>query len=76
MAKKKSTDSAIISIKSDNDWQAESDARTLVEAYQIREDKERLAAAIKFAKTKQEQYKGIVQDGAVEMLEDDDDSDD
>lgn len=75
--KKKSISMSISPMeKIDNDWRAESDARVLIDAEKIREDTTRLAAAIKYAKTKIEQLKGIIQDGAVELLEDDDDSDD
>jgi hypothetical protein len=38
------------SIKTDKEWQAESDARTLVEAEQIMSDRKRKSAAIKQAK--------------------------
>lgn len=45
------------SISSDKDWQAESDARTLVEANRIRKDPKRFAAAKKAAQRKLDEAK-------------------
>jgi len=50
-------------------WQAESDARTLTEASDIRKDKERLKAAIEFAKTKLQQIKGMLVEAAEDAIE-------
>ncbi len=53
-----------------NDWQAESDARTLMDACVIRKDTARLKAAIAFAKKKMQDYKGVVMDSLEEYSED------
>ncbi len=53
-----------------NDWQAESDARTLMDACVIRKDPARLKSAIAFAKKKMQDYKGVVMDSLEEYSED------
>ncbi len=72
MAKKINT---VVADQGEDKWRAESDARTLIEAAEIRADKPRLKAAIAFSKVKMQQHKGIVQDAATESFEDDDDGD-
>jgi len=46
----------------DHDWQAENDARSLMDAACIKKDPKRLNAAIAYAKNKIQQYKGCVID--------------
>jgi hypothetical protein len=68
MKKSKANEIAI-----DNDWQAENDANTLVHAAAIRADKERCAKAIKYAKSKVQQMKGVIMESLEEESEEDDD---
>ena len=62
-----------MAVVKENDWQAESDARTLMEARAIRKDPKRLGKAMEFAKAKAQQYKGVVADSMVDDMDDDDD---
>ncbi len=60
---------AIISMGMDKDWQAENDARTLLAALEIKNDKKRLKAAMAVTAKKLEEYKALVDDGAEEAKE-------
>jgi hypothetical protein len=46
-------------LKDDNDWQAESDARTLAEAEAIRGDSSRIERATKAAKTQADKARDV-----------------
>lgn len=74
MAKKKRSIVSDI-IPGDKEWRAESDARTLIEADEIRNDPERLKAARAYSKAIVQKHKGMVESTAMESLEDDDDGD-
>lgn len=56
----------------DSDWQAECDARTLMDARVIKKDPKRLEKAMEYAKAKAQQYKGVVADSMVDDMDDDD----
>ena len=76
MISKKSKVSTANEPESMDKWRAESDARTLVEAAEIKKDKERYAAAIKYSQTIMQKHKGIAQDAATESIEGDDEDGD
>lgn len=44
------------------DWQAEQDARCLVEAKKIEDDRKRFSAAKKWAKKKADELNGMIED--------------
>ncbi len=68
MATKKSN--STMPIDMDSNWQAESDARTLMDACVIRKDPARLKSAISLAKQKMQDYKSVVMNSLEEYSED------
>ena len=56
----------------DGDYQAEQDARCLVEAKKIEDDRKRFAAAKKWAKKKAAELTGMIEDEAAEGEGEDD----
>lgn len=60
----------ISAISIDSDWQAENDARILMDACVIRKDPSRKKAAIAYAMKKMQDYKGVVMDSLEEDSED------
>ena len=55
----KTTDGAMSSMDSDNDWQAESDVRCLAQAEEIKSDPKRYKAALAMAKEKMAELQAL-----------------